>query len=328
MSSSPTEVSGGGVFQDVHIFSQNVNCNYAHVDYVLENLKDSVDVLFFQEPPWRTIRQTVSIALVESDIVMGAPRYPDWLYMVRPPTDECNPCVIAYVHRCLAHLCPSMQWDIIDHWDIFVLSLFTPKGAVNFLNIYSDNAHTAINLLSQEVNMLPAFIYMGGDFNCHSKVWDPAHTLYPLVAQHLLEFASDVRLEWAHSSNPGLTHTLHNPDLASSVIDLVFMGPLSMLSDLPRLDLNCCGPLDHVPISTLVPISEFEIRISRMVILRKSPEESGFLIDITTGLWALNVEDLFSPDTIEVATSAVAEVFSLAWNAHAKEVVITACSKS
>ncbi|KXN92968.1 hypothetical protein AN958_09092 [Leucoagaricus sp. SymC.cos] len=327
MSSGPTEVSSG-VVREVQVFSQNVNRNYAHLDMLLDNIKDTFDIVFIQEPPWRTIRQMVLTTSPEGDDVMGAPKHPTWLYMVRTPTDGRPPHVMAYVHRRLARLRPSMWQDIIDHQDIFVLSLFTSKGVVNFLNVYSDNAHTAINLLSREVNVLPAFIYMGGDFNCHSEVWDPSRTSHPLVVQCLLEFASDVRLKWARPSNPGLTHIPHNPDLAGSVIDLVFTGPLSAQSNLPRLDLDHCGPSDHVPISTLVPISESEIRVSRMVILRESPEESGFLIDLATGLRALNVEDLSSSDQIEVTTVVVAEVFSSAWNAHAKEVVIMACSKS
>ncbi|KXN92646.1 hypothetical protein AN958_00894 [Leucoagaricus sp. SymC.cos] len=236
MSSGPTEASSRGVVRDVHIFSQNINHNYAHVDYVLENL----NILYIQEPPWRTIKQIVSMTSLEGNDVVGAPKHPDWLYM-----------------------------------NIFVLSLFTLKRAVNFLNIYSDDAHTAINLLSQK---------------------DPAHASYPLIAQCLLEFASDVRLEWACPSNPELMHILHNPDLAGSMINLIFMGPLSVQSNLPRLDLDCCGPLDHVPISTLVPIFKSEIRVSHMVIPRESLEESGFLVDLTTGLWALNVKDLLSPD--------------------------------
>ncbi|KXN92361.1 hypothetical protein AN958_08376 [Leucoagaricus sp. SymC.cos] len=320
--------SAGGVVKDVHIFLQNVNKNYAHVDYVLESLKDNFDILFFQEPPWRTIRQTVSTTSAEGDDVVGAPKHPDWLYMVRLPTDGLNPCVMAYVHRHLACLRPSMRWDIIDYWDIFVLSLFTFKGAVNLLNVYSDNAHTTINLLSQEVDSLLALAHMGGDFNCHSEVWDPACSLHPLVVQCLLEFTSDISLEWAQPSNPGLTYIPHNPDLAGSMINLVFMGLLSERSDLLRLDPDHHGPLDHVPISTLVPISESKIRISRIVISRESPEEARFFVDLATGLWALTVEDLSSPDRIEVAAVAVAEIFSLAWNAHAKEVVVTTCSKS
>ncbi|KXN91250.1 hypothetical protein AN958_01610 [Leucoagaricus sp. SymC.cos] len=230
--------SAGGVIGDVRIFLQNVNKNYVHVDYVLENLKNTFDILFFQELPWRTIRQTVSTTSEGGNDVVGAPKHLDWLYMVRPPTNGQNPCVMAYVHRCLAVLRPSMRRDIIDHCDLFVLSLFTPRGTVNLLNIYSDDAHTAINLLSRDVDQLPAFIYMGGDFNCHSEVWDSSCTLHPLVTQHLLELASDVGLEWARPSNSGMTHIPHNPDLAGSVIDLVFMAPSVSVSDLPQLDLD------------------------------------------------------------------------------------------
>ncbi|KXN83940.1 hypothetical protein AN958_00791 [Leucoagaricus sp. SymC.cos] len=309
MSSSPTEALSG-VMRDVRIFSQNVNRNYGHIDMLLDNIKDSFDVIFLQEPPWRTIRQTVSVTLPEGDDVVGTPKHPDWLYMR------------------LACLRPSVQQDIIDHRDIFILSLFTSKGALNFLNIYSDDAHMAINFLAREVDVLPTFVYMGDDFNYHSEVWDGSHTSYPLVTQCLLEFASDIGLEWACPSNLGVTHVPHNPDLADSVIDLVFTGPLSAQSDLPRLDLNCHGPLDHVQISTLISISESEIRISCMVIPRESPEKLGFLVDLTTGFRSLDFGDLSSSDRIEVATVAVPGVFFSAWNAHAKEIVVTACSKS
>ncbi|KXN89369.1 hypothetical protein AN958_05702 [Leucoagaricus sp. SymC.cos] len=321
MSRNPTR-SAGGVIRDICIFSQNVNRNYAHVDYVLEALKDNFDVLFFQELLWRTIRQTVSMISEKGNDIMGVPKHPNWLYMVRLPTNGQNPHVMAYIHRHLAVLRPSMWRDIIDYHDLFILSLFTPHGMVNLLNVYSNDTHMVINLLAREVNQLPAFIYIGGDFNCHSEVWDPSCMLHPLVAQHLLELASDVGLEWAQPSNPGLTHILHNPNLARSVIDLIFIAPLISVSDLPQLDLDQHGPLDHVPISTLLPLSEIEIQVSYMVIPRESPEESGFLIDLATGLQSLDMGDLSSPDWIEAAASMVAEVFSSTWNAHVKEIIV------
>ncbi|KXN80886.1 hypothetical protein AN958_06948 [Leucoagaricus sp. SymC.cos] len=327
MSRDPTR-SSGGVIRDVCIFLQNVNKNYAHVIYILEALKNNFNVLFFQELPWRIIRQTVSMTLEEGNNVMGTPKYPDWLYMVRPPTNGQNPHLMAYVHRCLAMLHPSIRWDIIDHCNLLVLLLFMWCRVVNLLNVYLDNAHMAINLLTQEVNTLPAFIYMEGDFNCHSEVWDLFYTLHPLVAQCLMELALDIRLEWAHPSNSELTHIPHNPDLAGSVIDLVFTAPTASVSGLPRLDLDQCRPSDHVPISTLVPISESEIRVSCMVIPREFPEESGFLIDLATGLRSLDIGDLSSSDQIKAAASAVAEVFSSTWNAHVKEVIVTEQSQS
>ncbi|KXN91594.1 hypothetical protein AN958_00359, partial [Leucoagaricus sp. SymC.cos] len=316
------------VIGDIRVFSQNINHNYLHVDYVLEALKDTYDILFFQELLWRTIRQTVSTTSKGGDNVMGAPKHPDWLYMVRPPTNRQNPHIMAYVHRHLAVLHPSMRRNIIDHHDLLVLSLFMPHGMVNLLNVYSDNAHMAINLLSQDVDQLPAFIYMGSDFNCHLEVWNLSCTSYPLVAQHLLELASDIGLEWAQPSNPGLTHIPHNPDLTGSVIDLVSTAPSVSVSDLPQLDLDRHGPSDHVPISTLVPLSEIDIRVVCMMILRESLEESVFLINLATGLRSLDVGDLSSSDQIEAAALAVAEVFFSMWNAHVKEITVMGCSRS
>ncbi|KAJ3563601.1 hypothetical protein NP233_g8834 [Leucocoprinus birnbaumii] len=49
-----------------------------------------------------------------------------------------------------------MWRDLIDHRNIFILSLFPGKGVINLMNIYSDESSTAINLLHQEVDNLPA----------------------------------------------------------------------------------------------------------------------------------------------------------------------------
>jgi hypothetical protein len=124
MSRTTTSSSVG----EVRIFSQNVAKNYLHVDYLLECLKDTFDILFVQEPPWRTVRTTVSTTNPEGADVVGAPKHPDWLYMVRPPDASGKPRTMAYVHNRLARLRPSLRRDIIDHRDIMVVSLFT-QGA-------------------------------------------------------------------------------------------------------------------------------------------------------------------------------------------------------
>ena len=133
------------VTRELRIFNQNVSKNYGHVDYLLECMKDDFDVLFIQEPPWRSIRKTVSTTNPEGDDVVGAPKHPDWLYIVRPPDQSGKPRTMAYVHNRLARLWPSLRHDVIDHRDIMVLSLFTQDGTINLLNVYSDDQHLAIN---------------------------------------------------------------------------------------------------------------------------------------------------------------------------------------
>ncbi|KAJ3570517.1 hypothetical protein NP233_g4354 [Leucocoprinus birnbaumii] len=64
------------------------------------------------------------------------------------------------------------------------------------------------------------------------------------------------------------------------------------------------------------------------VVPKGSDEEKAFLGDISLGLGLIDTMGLDSDDKIEVAAHAVAEVFSGAWQHHAKEVIITNCSKS
>ncbi|KAJ3569002.1 hypothetical protein NP233_g5340 [Leucocoprinus birnbaumii] len=71
-----------------------------------------------------------------------------------------------------------------------------------------------------------------------------------------------------------------------------------------------------------------DIRITRTVVPKGSDEEKAFLGDISLGLGLVDMTSLDSDDKIEAAACAVAEVFSGAWQRHAKEVVITNRSKS
>ncbi|KAJ3564061.1 hypothetical protein NP233_g8541 [Leucocoprinus birnbaumii] len=175
------------------------------------------------------------------------------------------------------------------------------------ITIQFDDSATAINLLHQEVDNLPAFHYVGGDFNCHSSVWDPC---------------------WSRLVNHGNTLILHNLELNGSVIDLVWTQPQPDAINLPRLEHDHRGTSDHVPISILLPIVEADIRITRTVVPKGSNEEKAFLGDISLGLGLVDTMGLDSDDKIEAAAHAVAEVFSGAWQHHTKEVVITNRSKS
>jgi len=207
---------------DIRVYSHNVAKNYLYLDVLLETLYNDFDVLFIQEPPWRTIRQVPSSSNKEGDDVIRAPMHPEWLYMVRPPQNDQAPRVMAFVSKRLEKLRPSMRTDVIDHCDIFILSLFQGNDTYNLMNVYSDDDKTAILYLRDHVDELPSFHYMGGDFNVHSSVWDPEVTHHRWAAITLLEIAADLDLERTEPSNPGPTFISHNADLRPSVIDLMF----------------------------------------------------------------------------------------------------------
>jgi len=85
--------------KDIRVYSHNVAKNYMYLDVLLETLYNDFDVLFVQEPPWRTIRQAPSSSNKEGDDVIGAPMHPEWLYMVRPPQNDQAPRVMAFVSK-------------------------------------------------------------------------------------------------------------------------------------------------------------------------------------------------------------------------------------
>ncbi|TFK20617.1 hypothetical protein FA15DRAFT_569263, partial [Coprinopsis marcescibilis] len=68
---------------EIRVLSFNVARNYLHVDALLESLKEDFNIIFIQEPPWRTVRHAPSTMTRRGDAVIRAPHHPDWISMVR-----------------------------------------------------------------------------------------------------------------------------------------------------------------------------------------------------------------------------------------------------
>jgi len=81
------------------------------------------------------------------------------------------------------------------------------------MNVYSDDQHTAINLLAERMPTIPACILMTGDFNCHSREWDPSVLHHQTTAISLLNTAARLGLELTLPVNPGPTFLSHNVEL-------------------------------------------------------------------------------------------------------------------
>ncbi|TFK17354.1 hypothetical protein FA15DRAFT_576550, partial [Coprinopsis marcescibilis] len=83
---------------EIRVLSFNVAQNFLHVDTILESSKEDFDIIFVQEPPWRTVRHAPSTTTREGDAVIGAPNHPDWISMVRwsGEDEETCPRVMAY----------------------------------------------------------------------------------------------------------------------------------------------------------------------------------------------------------------------------------------
>jgi len=117
----------------VQVFCQNAAKNVLHVDALLSELRNEFDIIFLQEPPWQAIHRVPSTTNRQGDEIVGAPKHPDWLKVVHPPTNDEAPRVLAYMYNRLTRLHLSLCQDLIDHHDILILSLFS-KGVKRSLS--------------------------------------------------------------------------------------------------------------------------------------------------------------------------------------------------
>jgi hypothetical protein len=235
MSSTNSENwADSGLRDTVSFLSFNVNRNYLYTETLLVHLsiQKKVDIIFLQEPPWRTIRHTPSVTNLEGEEVIGPPLHRDWNVIYHKPDQSGNPRTICYVHKRLVKLRPSYRREIINHRDLLLLSLQVGGSEIFALNVYNDNRVTAVSFLKREGLIIPRLAIMTGDFNCHSMVWDLSYDSHGAVAACLLELVQDLELDWDPPANPGPTHVPHVETLNHTVIDLVFTPP-GVATELP-----------------------------------------------------------------------------------------------
>jgi endonuclease/exonuclease/phosphatase family metal-dependent hydrolase len=259
-----------------------VNKNYLYTETLLIHLsiQRKVDVIFLQEPPWRTIRHTPSATNLEGEEVIGPPLHRDWNVIYCKPDQSGNPRTMCYVHKRLVKFRPSYCREIINHRDLLLLSLQVGGSEIFALNVYNDNRATAVSFLKREGLIIPRLSIMAGDFNCHSMVWDPSYDSHGVAAARLLELVQDLELDWDPPANPGPTHIPHVEMLNHMVIDLVFTPP-GVAIELPqRRMIELQGPSDHIPLLGKIRIRPSRMEVSRITIPKESNEEDAFLGDL------------------------------------------------
>jgi hypothetical protein len=89
-------------------------------------------------------------------------------------------------------------------------------------------------------------------------------------------------------ANHGLTHIPHNLELDGSVINLMFTVPDPKGCFLPRLTHDLRGTLDYMPIASIIPIVDTDIRIKCTMLPKNSEEEKEFLANIVQFFPLLN----------------------------------------
>jgi hypothetical protein len=244
-----------------------VNKNYLYTETLLVHLsiQKKVDVIFLQEPPWRTIRHAPSATNLEGKEVIGPPLHRDWNVIYCKPDQSGNPRTMCYVHKRLVKFRPSYCREIIDHRDLLLLSLQVGGSEIFALNVYNDDRATAVSFLKREGLIIPHLSIMTGDFNCHSMVWDLSYSSHGAVAARLLELTQDLELDWDSPVNPGPTHVPHVKTFNHTVINLIFTPP-GVASELPqRRMVKLQGPLDHIPLLGKIRIKPSKLEVSRVL---------------------------------------------------------------
>ena len=330
--SPPPPLRRPHVLSSLNIWSQNVCRNFGLVHTLLETLKESQDIIFLQEPPWRHIRDAPSSTSMDGSPVMGLPLHPDWITVVRDPKSDnqdplLRPRVAAYVHKRLSRWRPAFRRDLVDHRDILIVSLFPQSGPVHMVNVYSDDKATALSYLEGITGHLPLCRFMGGDFNIRSADWDPGFDSVPRTASRLEDVAFDLGLARSFPAVPGPTHFPRDPTKSRTVIDLVFV-PFDLAGALPHSILgDQVRPSDHAPLTLELPLLPEDPGASKRFIERASEEEQAFLEAITKGCSALVPPHPDHEGEVDRVAEAIGAVFAQAWDTHSKSKRISFRSK-
>ena len=226
---------------------------------------------------------------------------------------------MAFIHSRLSRLRFSLRRDVVDHCNILLLSFFNRGECYFLMNVYSDDCHSAVKFMLDQIIDIPNLLYMGGDFNIRDAEWDPSVSSYPAAGQALVDLADSLDLVCSLPELPVPTHYSDTDSHANSVIDLIFLG-MSCAQVLHHIEPDLRQPSDYAPLLVDLPISPENIRFSRKVLKHDSDEENDFLSSITMGLCALNFSRLDLVDNLDLLSIAV---ISNAWDANARNITVT-----
>ena len=175
--------------------------------------------------------------------------------MVRFPQDsEQTPRVMCFIHSRLSRLCFSLRRDIVDYRNIQLLSFFNRSRCQFIINVYSDDLHTAVDILTREALNIPNLLYMGRDFNIRDTEWDLSVSLHLAANQSLRDLADFCSLMHSLPVLSVSTYYLDISGHANSVIDLIFLD-ISCAQVTHFIKPNLRRPSDHAPLIVDLPIT-------------------------------------------------------------------------
>jgi hypothetical protein len=299
-------------FPFIRIFCQNVNRNYSLTDTLLSSLYENYDLLFIQEPPWRLIRNAPSSTSRDDEPVISMPLSPFWDAIVWPSGLDSPPRMAVFVNSRIASLKPAYRRDLFDHRDILIFSLGLGEGIQFYANVYSDDNHTVISLLHEQVVDIPKLHVMCGDFNVLHWDWDPMGPETNIHAERLVAVAEAASLAQSLPIVPGPTHFPYNTDLSPTVIDLMFVANYVAVATSHEICPEDRGSSDHAPLIVVVPGSSSLVLVTKWSITPGSDKELAYCGEVLEALQPLLDWNGNTQHEIQEVVEAISNAFASA----------------
>ena len=305
------------IVRNLKIFSQNVHKNSLIINTILKT-QNHFDIILIQELPWSEIRKIPSTSSCEGEPLMGTCHHSNWISFARFPSDNNDfPRVITYINIHLSPLHFLLCKDIINYQDISLISFLNNNVCHYILNVYSDSSHLSVKYLKNtEVNINNVFL-MTGNFDIRDSLWDLSFLFHSSISNNLIMIADSFNLVLSSPTNPCPTRYSDTAGESNSVIDLMFLRFRSQELDnhfiLPESHLS----LDHTPLMIDIPIFEEIIHMSKLTIIPKSDQETGFINDIISNFKKLETSNIKDIDKLERVVNQLGSIIDKAWSNNA-----------
>ena len=305
---------------NLKIFSQNVCKNSLIINTILET-QNHFDIILIQELPWSKIQKIPSTTSCEGEPLMGMCHHPNWISFVRFPSDNNDfPRVITYINIRLSPLRFLLCKDIINHQDISLISFLNNNVCHYILNVYSDSSHLAVKYLKDTEVNINNVLLMTGDFNIRDSLWDLSFPFHSSISNNLIMIADSFNLVLSSPTNPCPTRYSDTAGKSNSVIDLMFLWFRSQELDNHFILSESCPSSDHAPLTIDIPIFEEIIHTSKLTIIPKSDQETGFINNIISNFKKLETSNIDDIDKLEWVVNQLSSIIDKAWSNNAKKI--------
>jgi len=181
-------------------------------------------------------------------------------------------------------------------------------------------------LKNTEVNLNNVLI-MTGDFNIRDNLWDPNFPYHLAHRDILLKIANSFLLELSNLTESFSTRYLDNNQDSNSVLDLVFLHPLTPEFNNYHIRSDWKLISDHAPIIINISIPDKFIQTRKCSLVKNSKEEWYFIEELANYIKNINISSIHCIRSLENIIQTLAININSSWQKYFKDVNITKHSK-